>query len=95
MLVTVEYYSNCFEIDCRFQKTAGEVKKKLKRLFSTHGIPNKLMSSNVPFSSKEFQDFAREHEFTTEPSSPEHLQRNSKAENAVETAKMPMKKAAA
>ena len=49
---------------------------------------------NVPFSSKEFQDFAKEYEFITEPSSPEYAQSNGKAENAVKTAKMLMKKAA-
>ena len=71
-LCTVDYYSNYFEIDPLFHKTAGEVKKKLKRDFSRHGIPDKLMSDNVLFSSKEFQDFAKEYEFTTEPSSPEY-----------------------
>ena len=93
-LCTVDCYSNYFEIDRLFHKTAGEVKKKLKRHFSTHGIPEKFMSDNVPFSSKEFQDFAKEYEFTTEPSSPEYAQSNGKAENAVKTAKMLMKKAA-
>ena len=48
---TVDCYSNYFEIDRLFHKTAGEVKKKLKRHFSTHGIPDKLMSDNVPISS--------------------------------------------
>ena len=52
------------------------------------------MSDNIPFSSKEFQDFAKEYEFATEPSSPEYAQSNGKAENAVKTAKMLMKKAA-
>ena len=52
------------------------------------------MSDNVPFSSKEFQDFAKEYEFTTEPSSPEYAQSNGKAENAVKTVKMLMKRAA-
>ena len=66
------------EIDRLFHKTAGEVKKKLKRHFSTHGIPDRLMSDNVPFSSKEFQDFAKEYEFTTEPTSPEYTQSNGK-----------------
>ena len=92
-LCTVVCYSNYFEIDRLFYKTAGEIKKKLKRHFSTHGIPDTLMSDNVPFSSKEFQDFAKEYEFTTELSSPEYAQSNGKAENAVKTAKMLMKKA--
>ena len=94
LLCTVDCYSNYFEIDRLFQKTAGEVKKKLKRHFSTHGIPDTLMSDNVPFSSKEFQDFAKEYEFTTEPRLPEYAQSNGKAENGVKTAKRLMKKAA-
>ena len=51
------------------------------------------MSDNVPFSSKEFQDFAKEYELTIELSSPEYAQSNGKAENAAKTAKMLMKKA--
>eukprot|EP00112_Aurelia_sp_Birch-Aquarium-sp1_P013319 Seg282.15 transcript_id=Seg282.15/GoldUCD/mRNA.D3Y31 product="hypothetical protein" protein_id=Seg282.15/GoldUCD/D3Y31 len=52
------------------------------------------MSDNVPFSTKEFQDFTKEYDFTTEPSSPGYAQSNGKAENAVKTAKILMKKAA-
>eukprot|EP00794_Sanderia_malayensis_P020916 gene20916-22970_t len=81
-------------IDRLHRKTTGEVMKGLKRHFSRHGIPDKLMSDKVPFSSQEFQDFAKEYEFITEPSSPEYAQSNGKAENAVKTAKMLMKKAA-
>ena len=93
-LCTVDCYSNYFEKARLFYKTAGEVKTKLKRHFSTHGIPDKLMSDNVPFSSKEFQNFAKEYEFSTELSSPEYAQSNGKAGNAVKTAKMLMKKVA-
>ena len=89
----MDCYSNYFEIDGLVYKTAGEIKKLLKRHFSTHGIPDKLTSDNLPFSSKEFQDFAKEYEFTTELSSPEYAQSNVKAENAVKTAKILMKKA--
>ena len=89
----MDCYPNYFEIDLLFYKTAGEIKKKLKRHFSTHDIPGKLMSDNVPFSSKEFQDSAKEYEFTTELSSPEYAQSDGKAESAVKIAKMLMKKA--
>ena len=46
----------------------------------------------MPFSSQEFQDFTKEYEFATEPSSPEYC--NGKAENAVKTARKLMKTAA-
>ena len=45
-LCAVDCYSN-FDIDRLFHKTAREVKKKLKRHFSTHGIPDKLMSLSL------------------------------------------------
>ena len=48
----------------------------------------------MPFSSKKFQDIAKQYEFTTEPSSVEYAQSNGKAENAVKNAKRLMKKAA-
>ena len=52
------------------------------------------MSDDVPFSSDEFQNFAKEYEFSTELSSPEYAQSNGKAGNAVKTAKMLIKNAA-
>ena len=90
----MDCYSNYFEIDRLFHNTAGEVKKNLKRHFSKHGIPDGLMSDNVPILSKVLQDFAKEYEFMTEPSSPEYAQSNGKAENAVKTVNRLMKKTA-
>eukprot|EP00112_Aurelia_sp_Birch-Aquarium-sp1_P017356 Seg4011.3 transcript_id=Seg4011.3/GoldUCD/mRNA.D3Y31 product="putative protein K02A2.6" protein_id=Seg4011.3/GoldUCD/D3Y31 len=92
-LCTVDCYSNYFEVDRLYHKTAGEVILKLKRHFSAHGIPEKLFSDNMPFSSYEFDEFAKSYEFERAPSSPEYPQSNGKAENAVKTTKMLMKKA--
>ena len=92
-LCTVDCYSNNFEVDRLYHKTAGEVILKLKRHFSTHGIPEKLISDNMPFSSREFDEFAKSYEFERAPSSPEYPQSNGKAENAVKTTKVLMKKA--
>ena len=50
-LCTVDCYSNYFEVDWLYHKTAGEVILKLKRHFSTHGILEKVNSDNMPFSS--------------------------------------------
>eukprot|EP00112_Aurelia_sp_Birch-Aquarium-sp1_P011736 Seg247.6 transcript_id=Seg247.6/GoldUCD/mRNA.D3Y31 product="putative protein K02A2.6" protein_id=Seg247.6/GoldUCD/D3Y31 len=47
----------------------------------------------MPFSSHEFDEFAKSYEFERAPSSPEYPQSNGKAENAVKTTKMLMKKA--
>ena len=76
-----------------YDKTAPEVIKKLKRHFSDHGIPDKLHSDNMPFGSKEFQDFAKGYEFEHLTSSPDYPQSNGKVENAIKTAKSLMKKA--
>ena len=92
-LCTVDYYSNYFELNCLYDKTAPEVVKKLKRHFSNHGIPDKLHSDNMPFGSREFQDFAREYEFEHLTSSPDYPQSNRKVKNAIKTAKSLMKKA--
>ena len=92
-LCTVDCYSNYFEVDRLYHKTAGEVILKLRKHFSTHGIPEKLISDNMPFSSREFDEFAKSYEFERAPSSPEYPRSNGKAENAVETTKVLMKKA--
>ena len=92
-LCTVDYYSNYFELDRLYDKTAPEVVKKLKRHFSNHGIPDKLHSDNMPFGSREFQDFSKEYEFEHLTSSPDYPQSNGKVENAIKTAKSLMKKA--
>ena len=92
-LCTVDYYSNYFEVDRLYHTTAGEVILKLKRHFSTHGIPEKFISDNMPFSSHEFGKFAKLYEFEKAPCSPEYPQSNGKAENAVKTITLLMKKA--
>ena len=92
-LCTVDYYSNYFELDHLYDKTAPEGVKKLKQHFSNHGIPDKLHSDNMPFGSREFQDFAREYELEHLTSSPDYPQSNGKVENAIKTAKSLMKKA--
>ena len=88
---TFDCNSNYFEADRLYHETAGEVVLKLKRHFSTHGIPENLISDNMPFSSREFDEFTKSYEFERAPSSPEYPQSNGKAENAVKTTKVLMK----
>ena len=92
-LCTVDCYSNYFEVDQLYHKTAGEVILKLKRHFSTHGIPEKFINDNMPFSSHEFGEFAKLYKCEKAPCSPEYPQSNGKAENAVKIIKLLMKKA--
>ena len=83
----VDYYSSYFEIDRLKTKTTKGITKILRMLFSVHGIPNQLISDNMPFSSQEFREF----EVIT--SSLGYPQSNGKVENAIKTAKSIMKKA--
>ena len=92
-LCVVDYYSSYFEIDRLETKTAKGITKILRKLFSVHGIPNQLISDNMPFSSQEFREFAASYEFEVITSSPGYPQSNGKVENAIKTAKSIMKKA--
>ncbi len=74
-MVTVDYYSDFFELDHMSSKDAPAVIKRLKRHFARHGVP--LHSDNgPPFNSSAFAEFATEYTFTTVTSSPEYPQSN-------------------
>ena len=86
-------YNHYFENDRLFHKTTGEVILKLKLYFSIHGIPEKLISYNIPFSSHEFDEFMKFYQFEKAPYSAEYPQSNGKAEDAVKTTKLLLKNA--
>ncbi len=93
-MVTVDYYSNFFEVDRMYSKTGPAVIAKLKGHFARHGIPDVFVSDNgPPFNSHEFQNFLGRYEIDRPLTSPLHPQSNGKAENAVKTAKRIMTKA--
>ena len=93
-LITVDYYSNFFEVDHLTSTTATAVIKKLKEQFSRYGIPETVFTDNGPqFVCREFREFEREWEFQYSTSSPLHPQSNGKVENSVKTCKLLMKKA--
>ena len=93
-LCTVDYYSDYFEIDSLpHKKDAKTTVKRLKRHFSTHGIPAFIYSDNgPPFNSHEFANFANDYEFQRVTSSPECPQSNGKVESAVKIAKTLLRK---
>ena len=65
----------------------------LKRQFSTHGIPQMLISDNGPqFSSHEFADFVKSYDFRHVTSSPQYPQSNGLAESAVKRSKQLLEK---
>ena len=77
-LCVVDYYSSYFETDRLESKTAANIAKKLRKQFSVHGIPNQLISDNMPFNSQEFKDFAASYEFEVITSLPGYPQSNGK-----------------
>ena len=94
-LVTVDYYSNFWEVDYLANSTSSmAVIKKLKAHFARFGIPDQVVSDNGrQYSSSEFAAFAKEWEFEHVTSSPGHPNSNGKAEAAVKQAKSLLRKA--
>ena len=59
-LVMVDSYSGWFEMDLLPESSSRTVISKMKRLFSTHGIPEKLLTDNGrQFVSREFERLPR------------------------------------
>ena len=72
-LITVDYYSNFFEVDRLDATTSVEVIYQLKKHFARHGIPELLITDNeAQFSSIRFQKFCKTWNFAHRTSSPGH-----------------------
>jgi len=92
-LLTTCYLSGFFEVDRLSSKSARDVIYCLKCQFARHGLPDEVVSDNVPFNSAEFRQFALEYYFRHTTSFPHFAQSNGKAESAVKTCKRLMEKA--
>lgn len=92
-LVIVDYHSKFIEIALMHDKTAGTVITHMKSIFARHGIPEELISDNMPYNSREFHNFAKEWGFQLTSSSPTYPQSNGMSEKAVQTVKRMLKKA--
>jgi transposase InsO family protein len=93
-LITVDYYSNFWEVDQLSDTESRTIIKKLKSHFARYGIPDQVISDNGPqYSSTSFAKFAAAWDFEHLTSSPGHSQSNGKAESAVKTAKKLIKRA--
>ena len=93
-LLVVDYFNNYPEVCLLNDTHSGSVIMKLKSIFSRFGIPKVVISDNGPqFSSHQFMRFAKEWDFTHDPSSPKHAKSNGMAESAVKTVKSIFKKA--
>jgi hypothetical protein len=58
-LLVVDYYSNYIELTRLQDKTAASVLANFKVISARHGIPQELLSDNMPFNSREFSHFAQ------------------------------------
>lgn len=92
-LVTVDYFSQFFEVDYLEQTTSTTVIHKLKAHFARHGIPDTLISDNGPqLVSQEFKTFCTNWNINHKTCSPGNSQSNGAAEAAVKVAKQFMRK---
>ena len=91
-LLVVDYYSKYPEIIKIEDKSAGTIIAKMKAIFARHGIPEELMSDNMPYASKEFHQFASEWNIKLTTSSPLYPQSNGQSERFVQTVKQMLKK---
>ncbi len=92
-LITVDYFSNFWEIDRLRRRTTNEIISKLKAHFARYGIPCTLVSDNAAqFTSEAFQNFMTKCDVEHTTSSPHYAQSNGMAESAVKTAKRIMTK---
>ena len=86
--MTIDYFSDFFEVDRLYSTTSETVIKKLKGHFARYGIPDEIISDNgSQFTAEEFWVFAQAYGFKRTRTSPHHHQSNGKAESAVEQAK--------
>jgi hypothetical protein len=92
-LLLVDYYSKYPEIVLLQDKTASSVVTSMKSVFARHGIPDVVITDNMPFSSLVMTSFARDWNFQVVTSSPHFAQSNGQAERTVQTIKLLLKKA--
>ena len=86
-------YSTWFDFCSLHTTTAPMIILKLKDKFTTHGIPQVVISDNAQqFVGKEFQLFSNEWNFAHITSSPRYPQSNGLAESAVKRAKFLLEK---
>ena len=80
-LVVIDKRTRYPEVETLRTTACKQTKEKLIKIFSTHGIPNRLESDNEPpFNSEEFSKFAIEQGFEHYTVTPGHPRANGEAE---------------
>lgn len=93
-MVLADYFTGWIEVVEMRSKTGHEVVEKLKKIFSTHGIPQEVVSDNMPYNSFAVNQFAKEWGFKINTSSPHYPKSNGLAEKSVGIAKGLLRKSA-
>ena len=92
-LITVDYYSDYFEVDRLHSSTSQSIIKALQIHFARMGIPDIVVTdNNANLVSEEFSKFARKWQFQHVTSSPHFPRSNGKVESAVKIIKNMMQK---
>ena len=90
-LIVVDAHSKSLEVVPVASMNAATTVDKLRNMFATHGLPDKIVSDNGPaFVSEAFGDFLRKNGISHATSSPYHPATNGLAERAVRTFKEAM-----
>lgn len=93
LLVTVDHYSDFFEIDILKDMTPFSIIECCKRNFSRHGIPARICTDNgTNFYCSEFHQFCSTWDIEQVTSSPHNPKGNGKVESAVKAVKRLIKK---
>ena len=92
-LILVDSHSKWIDVSIMNSIDAEHTVNELRKIFATHGLPNKIVSDNGPtFISKTFKDFMTMNGIIHAKSSPYHPESNGLAERAVQTFKTSMLK---
>ena len=92
-LLTVDYFSDYFEINRFYSTTSKSIIKKLQAQFARHGISEEVIKDNNPnLVNDELSKFASEWKFDHISISPGHSCSNGKVESAAAIVKTLMKK---
>ena len=91
-LIVVDAYSKWVEVTIMNEATSVSTVNKLRRMFSTHGLPQVSVSDNGPaFVGEEFKEFMKKNGVKQVYSAPYHPASNGQAERMVRTFKEAMK----
>ncbi len=92
-LVLVDAHSKWLDVHLMSSITSAKTIEKLRLIFSTHGLPMKVVTDNGPsFTSKEFKTFMSENGIVHVTTAPYHPSSNGLAERAVQTFKQGLKR---